>query len=104
MINALQKTLKRSQYMQNMLCFGAFVGQDASNNCCDSRLNLNCYPAKRGQNHLNCHPLSEERARLGVYELIKKSVDALTSELKLFGGMTFISMTVGVLKGGCYGK
>ena len=59
MISALQKTLKGSQYMQNILCFGVFVRDDASNNCCDSRLNITCYPAKRGQNHLNC-PTSRE--------------------------------------------
>ena len=47
--------------MQNILCFGVFARDDAFNNCCDSRLNINCYPAKRGQNHLNCHPSSEIR-------------------------------------------
>ena len=40
MIKALQKTLKRSQYMQNILCFGVFARGDASDNCCDSRLNI----------------------------------------------------------------
>ena len=57
---------------------------------------------------LNCHPLSEERARLGVYELvIIKHRRCLTQTLKSSSGMTGLlsGMTIkDWLEGGCYDK
>ena len=55
--------------------------------------------------NLNCHPLSEERARLGAFKLvIIKHRRCLTQTLKSSSGMTGLlsGMTVGVLKGGGY--
>ena len=56
--------------------------------------------------NLNCHPLSEERARLGVYELVK-TTKMPYSDCKQSSGMTGLlsGMTIkDWLKGGCYDK
>ncbi len=67
MIKALQKALKVSQYMQNILCFGVFARDDASGNYCDSRLNINCHLKK-----INVMAVaSVKRAELAICELVE---------------------------------
>ena len=70
---------------------------------------LHIYSIKSNGYHaslnLNCHPLSEERARLGVYELVK-TTKMPYSDCKQSSGMTGLlsGMTAGVPKGGGYGS